>query len=104
MILILLFTAPQTQDPDPVPDFSGGSCKEGHLCSPSSSTSYGMSGPAMMMLRKLSLPLNPFMPVVDLSTTFFLLSKSHKNKNKHLGGFIFLPADQFVCSGQTKQN
>ena len=53
----LFFTALQTQDPDPVPDFSEGSCKEGHLCSPSSSTSYGMSGPAMMMLRELSLSL-----------------------------------------------
>ena len=34
----------------------------------------------------------------------FLLSKNHKNKNKHPGGFIFLPDDQFGCSGQTTQN
>ena len=38
---------------------------------------------------------NLFMPVVDKSTTSFLLSKTHKNKNKHLGGIIFLPDDQF---------
>ena len=62
----LLFTAPQTQDPDPVPDFSGGSCKEGHLCSPSSSTSYGMSGPAMMMLREVSLALQQMLPGTNL--------------------------------------
>ena len=34
----------------------------------------------------------------------FLLSKTHKNKNKHPGGIIFLPDDQFGCSGQTTQN
>ena len=34
----------------------------------------------------------------------FLLSKTHKNKNKQFGGIIFLPDDQFGCSGQTKQN
>ena len=32
----------------------------------------------------------------------FLLSKTHKNKNKHLGRIIFLPDDQFGCSGQSK--
>ena len=54
----LFFTAPQNQGPDPVLDFSGGSCKEGRLCSQSSSTNYGMSGPEMMILKELSLLVN----------------------------------------------
>ena len=33
----------------------------------------------------------------------FLLSKTHKSKNKHFGGVIFLPDNQYGCSGQIKQ-